>query len=216
MKIEIIPSILIQTKKEFLTQSAAVSECLNMVQLDIADGKFVPNTTWEPDPETVADNLEIDCELHLMIENPLEEVRRWEHVDQVKRILVHYESTKNIGQTIGAVHSYGWDVGLVLNPETPIEVVNEHIEELDAVMLMGVKPGAQGQKFIPETLDRIKQLRVKYPNLFISVDGAVNEETIEDIIEAGATGVCPGSAIFGNDRTPEEHVKRMKELRRSS
>ncbi|NCO04805.1 MAG: hypothetical protein GW939_01500 [Candidatus Magasanikbacteria bacterium] len=210
--IEIIPSILVKTEQEFLTQSAAVSDCVNMIQLDIADGIFVPNTTWHPDPDTITDNLEIDCELHLMVSNPLEEARRFEFVDQIKRILIHYESTPNIEHVIGAIHSYGWEVGLVLKPETPITVIDTYNEEIDAVMLMGVNPGLQGQSFIPETLQKIITLHKTYPNLFISLDGAVNEQTIIDIAKTHIHAVCPGSAIFGNNNSPKQNIQNMYTL----
>ncbi len=211
MNIQIIPSILVQTEKDFITKTSALVGVLSMIQLDIADGDFAPNTTWA-DPDVVAENLEIDCELHLMVSNPVEEARKWEYVDQVKRVLVHYESVENIFEALGAISSYGWKVGLVLKAETPIEVVDEFIEEIDSVMFMSVEPGFQGQSFIPETLERIKALRTKYPDLFIEIDGAVNEDTIEDIVKAGVSAVCPGSAIVGNEREPGENVERMKKL----
>jgi len=209
--IQIIPSILVQTEKEFITKTSALTNILSMIQLDIADGEFVPNTTWA-DPRVVADNLEIDCELHLMVSNPVEEARKWEYVDQVKRVLVHYESVENVAEALGAINSYGWEVGIVLTSETPIEVVDKFIEEIDSVMFMSVKPGFQGQPFIPETLYRIKALRTKYPDLFIEIDGAVNENTIEDIVKSGVSAVCPGSAIVGNEREPRENVQRMRKL----
>lgn len=210
--INIIPSILVPDEKTFLAWSRAVEEVLPMIQLDIADGQFVPDETWA-DPDVVDEHLNIDCELHLMVQDPLEEIRIWEEVQQVKRVLIHYESDpENIANIISQAHSYDWEVGLVLNPDTPIDVVKPLIEEIDSLMFMGVVPGKQGQKFIPETLDRIKEARAKFPNLYIELDGAVNEETIPSIVAAGVNAVCPGSAIFGNERTPAENVKRMREM----
>lgn len=208
---EIIPSILVHTEEEFTSAIKAVSQSVSMVQIDIADGVFVPNTTWA-EPDLIADILDIDCELHLMTSFPLEEVRNWEFVDQVKRVFVHYESTNDIGHTVNAIHSYGWQVGIALNPDTDVHVIDDYKEEIDAVLLMGVIPGFQGQEFIKETLDKIKKLRQTYPSLYISIDGAVNESTIEDIVKSGASAVCPGSAIFGNDRKPEENIQRMKRI----
>lgn len=210
--IDIIPSILVPNEETFLSWSKAVSSILPMIQLDIADGKFVPNETWA-DPDVIDEQLEIDCELHLMVADPLEEARLWEEVQQVKRVLVHYESDpENSANIVNQIRSYGWDVGLVLNPHTSVDVVDDLIEDIDSLMFMGVVPGKQGQKFIPETIERIKAVRETYPDLPISVDGAVNEDTLLDIVNAGATRVCPGSAIFGNDRTPAENVARMREM----
>jgi len=89
--IQIIPSILVPDEATFIAWSQSVEQILPMIQLDIADGKFVPNDTWA-DPDVVSERLHIDCELHLMVEDPLEEIRIWEEVPQVKRVLVHYES----------------------------------------------------------------------------------------------------------------------------
>ncbi|HBB38298.1 MAG: Ribulose-phosphate 3-epimerase [Candidatus Magasanikbacteria bacterium GW2011_GWD2_43_18] len=210
--IQIIPSILVPDEATFIAWSQSVEQILPMIQLDIADGKFVPNDTWA-DPDVVSERLHIDCELHLMVEDPLEEIRIWEEVPQVKRVLVHYESDPdNIADILSQVQSYGWEVGLVLNPETSIDVVDDLIEDIDALMFMGVVPGKQGQRFIPETIERIQEARKRFPHLFIELDGAVNEETLEDIVGSGVNAVCPGSAIFGNERKPAENVARMREL----
>jgi ribulose-phosphate 3-epimerase len=210
--IDIIPSILVPDEHTFLAWSRAVEEVLPMIQLDIADGQFVPNETWA-DPNVVDEHLQIDCELHLMVRDPLKEVRLWEDVQQIKRVLVHYESNpENITEILAQIHSYGWEVGLVLNPDTPVDVVDDLVEEIDSLMLMGVIPGKQGQKFIPKTIARIKEARERFPNLYIELDGAVNEETLPDIVATGVHAICPGSSIFGNDRTPAENVKLMRDM----
>jgi ribulose-phosphate 3-epimerase len=210
--IDIIPSILVPDEQTFLACAKAVEEALPMIQLDIADGTFVESTTWA-DPDTIIDKLEIDCELHLMVSDPLEEIKLWDDIPQIKRVLVHYESDPdNIQDILNQVRSYGWDVGLVLNPTTSVDVVDDLIEDIDLLMFMGVEPGKQGQKFIPETLDKIRDARTRFPQLYISIDGAVNEDTLPDLVSAGVSAVCPGSAIFGNDRTPAENVGRMREM----
>jgi len=210
--VEIIPSILVKTEEEFLEQSRAVADVLNMIQLDIADGVFVPNTTWA-DPDVVAEHLTLDCELHLMVQDPVEEVRKWADVVQVKRVFVHYESrTDDIADVLAQIHSYGWDVGVVLNPGTPIDVLDSFLEEVDAVMFMGVNPGFQGQTLIPEVLENMKAFCAAHPHLFVSIDGSVNEETLPDILATGVCAVCPGSAIFGNDEPPKKNIERMKAL----
>jgi len=213
---QIIPSILLPDKHTFLAQTKAIEEVVSMVQIDIADGKFVESTTWsyeEEAPEIVQDHLQVDCELHLMVENPLEIAREWELVPQVKRVLVHYESNpEEVGDILAQIQSYGWEVGLVLNPDTPIDVVDDLVEEIDSVMFMGVVPGKQGNKFVPEVLDNIKNLKEKYPDMYTEIDGSVNLDTLPDIAEAGVSAVCPGSAIFGNDKDPAQNVVEMREF----
>lgn len=213
--IEIIPSILVETEKELLADIAAVSSVVNMVQIDIADGVFVPNKTWaaDGDVECISETVEIDIELHLMVADPLLHARRWEYVPQVKRVFVHYESDpEHIGDVLAAIHSYGWEVGLVLNPETSIEVIDSIAEEIDALMCMGVVPGSQGQALLPKVLEKISAARAKWPAVFLSLDGGVNEQTLPDIIKTNLNTICPGSAVFGNDREPEENVRRMREV----
>jgi ribulose-phosphate 3-epimerase len=209
---QIIPSILVQSKEEFETQIKSVEGVLNTIQLDIADGKFVPNNTWA-DPDVVEKVSQIDIELHLMVENPLRELERWSACEQAKRVLIHYETTNgNLASIMQTVKEYGWQVGVVLNPDTPTDLIDDYIDDLDSVMFMGVVPGFQGQCLIPEVLEKIRDFKSLHPTVFTEIDGAVNEETLPDIIASGVDAICPGSAIFKNDRTPEENVKRMQEI----
>lgn len=210
--IEIIPSILIQTQQEFETQIKSVEGVLDMIQLDIADGKFVPNTTWA-DPDVVEKVSTIDIELHLMVQNPMHEIERWTACEQVKRVLIHYETTNgNLASMIQTIKEYGWQVGVVLNPDTPTELINDYIDDLDSIMFMGVVPGFQGQSLIPEVLEKITEFKSLHPTVFTEIDGAVNEETLPNIIASGVDAICPGSAIFKNDRMPAENVRRMGEI----
>ncbi|MBT3538888.1 hypothetical protein HN481_02065 [Candidatus Parcubacteria bacterium] len=208
---KIIPSILVQSEDEFKIQITAAENVLEMVQLDIADGKFVPNTTWA-DPDVVEKQTDLDIELHLMVEKPLQELKRWSATEQIKRVLIHYESVKNLEDIMPTLHAYGWEIGIVLNPDTPIDVLEPYISEIKAVMFMGVVPGFQGQTLIPEVLTKIKKFKSLHPTIFTEIDGAVNEETLPEIIASGVDAICPGSAIFGNDRTVEKNVERMQDI----
>ena len=129
---QIIPSILVQSKQEFITQINAIQDVLDMVQLDIADGKFVPNTTWA-DPEVVGKNTNIDIELHLMVKNPLQELTRWTSVEQIKRVLIHYESLNKQSPLEGGrgvlsfAREQSWQIGLVLNPDTPTKAIEPYL-----------------------------------------------------------------------------------------
>ena len=207
--IQIIPSLLVPDKQTFLRELRGLKDSVKMLQIDIADGVFVPDKTWA-DPTVIKNHLEIDCELHLMVADPLSVAKTWEGVSQVKRILVHYESVKDWGETLPRLLALDWDVSIVLNPETPITVLdlNLDIDLLKGVMFMGVHPGKQHQPFIPEVLKKIKALRAKGTRHFVEIDGGVNEDTLPQIIASGVDAICPGSAIFGNERTPVENVGR--------
>jgi ribulose-phosphate 3-epimerase len=208
---KIIPSILVQSEQEFLEQISAVKNILDMVQLDIADGKFVDNTTWA-DPEIVKTIDDINIELHLMIQNPLEEIKRWKDVKQIKRILVHYESVEDFEEIIPELKSYDWEIGIVLNPDTNTAVLLPFLDDIKSVMFMGVIPGKQGQKLIPEVLTKIKNFKSENPDKFTELDGGVNLKTLPDIINSGVDAICPGSTIFRNANTPEENIKILKNI----
>lgn len=205
--------MLVQSQDEFEAQITAVQSAIDMVQIDIADGIFVPNTTWR-DPGVASNLLKIDCELHLMVENPLAEAEQWKNVSHVKRVLFHYDAVgpDEAGNVITELQSFGWDVGMVLDPDTPLDVVDPHIDNIQAVMFMGVHAGFQGQEYIPETTVRMRQLKKTYPDLFISLDGAVNLKTLPDITTSGIDAVCPGSAVFHTEKTPTENIEELQNL----
>jgi ribulose-phosphate 3-epimerase len=210
--IQIIPSTLVNSEEEFIAQTTGLGESVEMIQLDIADGEFVPNTTWA-DPDVVR-QTSFSIELHLMVKDPLKELERWRSVDQVRRVLFHVEAVQD--SLVEVVHfirdNYEWQIGVVLNPQTEISLIEPVLPEIDLVMFMGVQPGKQGQKFLPETIERIRQFKELGTNHLVSVDGAVNENTIKDLFDAGANIVAPGSAVFHKDKSPEDQVEELYHL----
>lgn len=209
---DIIPSILVQSEEEFLDQYHAVKHSVSCIQIDIADGIFVPNKTWA-DPAIVKDIVAIDIELHLMTSNPFEEMERWKNVRQVKRALVHYETIQDMPEkALAAIEAHGWQKSIVLSPNTPTSVIGAIAKRLFGVMFMGVNPGFQGQKLISSVLKNIIATKKKYPHLFLEIDGGVNEATLPDIAKTGVDAVCPGSAIFKNKRSPKENIERMRHI----
>jgi len=210
--IQIIPSILVQSEEEFLHCLKGLKQSVEQIQLDIADGEFVPNTTWS-NPEIVKKYIDnISVELHLMTNDPMKELKRWAALEQINRVLVHYESVKDFTTTLSTLHAYGWNVSIVLNPNTPIEVLNPYLKEITGVMFMGVFPGFQGQEFLHETLQKIQNFKKLGTSHFTELDGGVNEKTLPKIVKSGVDAICPGSAIFGNKKTPKENVEKMREI----
>ena len=211
--IQIIPSILVSSEEEFKKQINAVKDEVKMIQIDLADGEFVPNKTWAyQSPKKAQEYLAIDFELHLMVVDPLKTIKDWTDNPRLKRILVHYESDNDIKNIIGELSILGKELSIVLNPDTSIFVIEPLLDEIQGVMFMGVNPGWQGQKFILETLKRIKQFKKTKTSHFVEVDGGVNEKTLPSLIKAGADGVCPGSAIFGNAKTPAKNIQNMQKI----
>ena len=208
---QIIPSILVDTKEKLQQQLQALGKSVSRVQIDIADGIFVNNTTIS-DPATVQKYAETEVELHLMVSQPLKELLKWHKVEQIQKILIHIESVKNLHEIFPTLHAYGWEIGLVLNPETDIKILDEYIGEIKGVMFMGVNPGKQGQNLLSKVLTNIKKFKTKYPHIFVELDGGVNEQNLEKIIDTGVDAICPGSAIFGNEKKPEQNIKNIKKI----
>lgn len=207
----IIPTILVDSEQKFIKQINAVQNNVDFIQLDIADGKFVPNTTWA-EPRTVATYAQTSVELHLMVDDPLATLEKWIDVKNLKRVFIHYESPKNVKRALEFSKINSWQTGLALKPETHAEKVEPYLEMIDWVMFLGVNPGFQGQGFIHSVLDKIKNFKKQNPEILTSLDGAVNFATLPEIIATGVDAVCPGSAIFNNTNQPKENIEKMKEI----
>lgn len=208
---QIIPTVFAPDEQTFFNQVRMIGGVVDMFQLDIADGDFVPATTWA-DPALVAGiNKGMKVELHLMTKHPITEMNKWTHVPQVKRVLFPYEGLDDIELCIDTAMTNGWQPCVVLNPETSIDVIAPYADHLFGVMLMGVHPGAQGQAYLTEITERLHHIHTYFPHLFLSIDGGVNLETIEDIVPTGVDAVCPGSAIFGAGH-PTDNITKMRSI----
>ena len=190
-KKKIIPAIIAKSQEELDELLSKVTDIVEIAQLDVMDEKFVPNTSLFFDfkvPKT-------SClfEAHLMIEDPESWIENnWQKVDT---ILVHYESCNNPKSIISKVKNKGKKVGFVLNPETSIQNLSDFIDDIDQVLIMTVNPGFYGSPFLPETLDKIKWLQIRYPDLELEVDGGITADTISQAAQAGANKFVSGSFI---------------------
>lgn len=227
--VEIIPAILPTDLEDLRDKMAQVSGLTPLVQIDICDGKFVPNKTW-PYVKGGMDEFaritaedegfpfwnSLDFEIDLMVKKPEEVVDSWVRAG-AKRLVLHIESAKNILDTIEKLRAeygtakeetFGLEIGVALNIQTPNEEVYEILDLLDEegnsiidfVQFMGIDHvGFQGQEFDDRVLEKISDLRGEYPNIPISVDGGVSFDNASDLISAGATKLISGSAIFESD-----------------
>ena len=206
--IEVIPAIIARDFEELQEKVKKVEPYVEWVQLDIMDGQFVDNSTWNNPAELKNLETQVKLEVHLMIANPEEHIDEWIE-SGIQRIIFHFESTQQPQEVIAKIKKAGLMVGLAINPETPIEKVNDFIDQLDLVLVMTVQPGRGGQKLLEETLDKIKQLRDKYEDVNIMVDGGINLEIAPKVIQAGANLLVSGSAIFKSDDI-EKNIKELK------
>lgn len=170
------------------------------IHVDVMDGHFVPNITIGPlIVEAIRPVTKLPLDVHLMIENPDKYIGNFAKAG-ADIITVHVEACKHLHRTIQQIRAEGVKPGVVLNPHTPVSIIEHVLEDIDLVLLMTVNPGFGGQSFINSVLPKIKQVAdmVKERNLQveIEVDGGVNVETAKLCIEAGANVLVAGSAIY--------------------
>ncbi len=181
------------------------------LHLDVMDGCFVPNITFgsglikalRPLSKTVFD-------VHLMIQNPDDKVN-WFAAAGADIITIHAEACRNLPQTLRQIRALGCQAGISLKPETPADVLSEVLDLVDVVLVMSVNPGFGGQKFMPEQLVKIAQIKklIGNRNIVIEVDGGINPQTAAQAKEYGADVLVAGTAVFANG----EYAKNIQALR---
>lgn len=182
-----------------------------LVQLDVMDGIFVPETSLNElrQTETVKD---IFFEIHLMVNNPLEKIISWGKLENVETIIFHLESVKEneFRSCLKAIKKAKKKAGVALNPETDLEKIKKWLPELDLVLLMTVNPGRAGQNFQEEVIPKIKNLRELWPNGRIEVDGGINLDSAKRAVDAGANLLAVGSFVFENPQ-PDLQIKKLND-----
>lgn len=197
----ISPSILsanflnIQADIETLNRSEA-----DWVHVDVMDGVFVPNISIGfPLVKQVAEISEKPLDVHLMIVQPEKFIKELKDMGTMM-MNVHYETCTHLHRVVQQIKDAGMKAGVTLNPSTPVAMLKDIVADLDMVLLMSVNPGFAGQKFIPQTVNKLKELRqlidTTGSQALIQIDGGVNLETGKLLVEAGADVLVAGNAIF--------------------
>lgn len=216
MSHKISPSILsadflnLQRDIEMLNNSAA-----DWIHCDVMDGVFVPNISFGfPVLDQIKKVATKPLDVHLMIVQPDK------YIQQVKdcgayMMTVHYEACTHLHRVVGAIHEAGMKAGVTLNPHTPVELLEDIIQDIDMVLVMSVNPGFGGQKFIEHSLSKIDRLKnmIDRKNLatLIQVDGGVNLETGKRLLNVGADVLVAGNAVFAAPN-PTEMIQQLKNL----
>ena len=207
--IRVVPAILTDdptTLQKMVHQAKNFTDC---VQIDIMDGRFVPSrsVTWKQ----VADlPVKLNWEAHLMVMQPEKCLKGFKQAGASK-IIFHHEATTSPHDVISRIKNLGLEVGLAVNPDTPVSAIVPCINEIDSILLLTVTPGFYGSQFIPEVMDKVAELRSIKPEIEIGVDGGVKENNIREIASAGIDYICVGSAVF-MQTDPAGSYRRLQSL----
>lgn len=206
--IEIIPSILAKTSEEFENMVKILEPFVDRIQLDIADGDFVPTKTISGYEELIKIETKVKFDVHLMVSRPEDQMYFW-YKTKADRFLVHIETDHGHRNLIDQIHLNGRQAGLVLNSETQLEKIIEFMDDIDFVQFMTVHPGFYGSDFLESVISKIMDFHGSYPSMPIFVDGGVNPKTILRLIAIGATTLVVGSYI----QNSPDVSKAIEELR---
>lgn len=195
----IIPAINEVEFSEVLKKIGSAGGFSPWIHIDIVDGKFASNVTWNNPPElsAVGSLSSVNMEAHLMVENPEAVIKDWISAG-VKRIVIQLEAINSAKARSVLEIADNVEIGLAVNPETPIEDLFPYLENFKFILILGVNPGLAGRPFNEKVLEKIKFLKNYYPNVIIEADGGINLETARLAKEAGADIVVSASYIWGN------------------
>jgi ribulose-phosphate 3-epimerase len=183
--------------------------------LDVMDGRFVPNISFGPMIINFFRKATTKvCDVHLMIEEPEKYAEAFQKAG-ADILTVHYEACTHLHRNIQQIKGLGMKAGIALNPHTPVSLLKDVLADIDMVCLMSVNPGFGGQAFIPQTLNKIKELRnmidEKGLNVDIEIDGGVTLENAKSIVDAGATVLVAGNTVF-KAPSPTEMISLLKKI----
>ncbi|TAK05268.1 ribulose-phosphate 3-epimerase [Patescibacteria group bacterium] len=192
---ELIPSLLVPDEAAFRARIALLGDVAQAVHIDVMDGVFVANTTWA-DPAAIRNmHLPFVIEAHLMVTHPERLVDDW-IMAGARRVFVHVEAPGNPLAAVEAMRAVGREGGLAINPETPVSRIADLLAELDAVLVMGVKPGWSGQAFQSVALSKVAELKRLRPELRVGVDGGVTPPIAADLAALGCDAVVAAHALY--------------------
>ena len=205
----VVPAILTDDPKTLKAMVEQAEAFATWVQFDIMDGRFVPSLSITSEHLATL-TIRFGWEAHLMVEHPEEYIEGLFKAG-AKKVVFHYEAIPSPREVIALIRGFGLKVGLALNPETPVPSIAPLASEVDSVLFLSVHPGFYGGGFLPEVLDKVKELYQLHPDLELGIDGGIKEGNIIQVAQAGADYICVGSAIFLNPN-PGESFRHLQAL----
>ena len=209
------PSMLSADFKELGKEIQTIEENgAEYLHFDVMDGIFVPSISFGmPVLESIRPATKLVCDAHLMITEPIRYIEAFAKAG-ADLITIHLEACEDVEATIAKIRACGCRVGISICPETPVASLENLLEQVDMILIMSVHPGFGGQKFIPESLDKIRELKAmlekKGLDTDIQVDGGIYPHNVEEVILAGANIIVAGSAVFKGDTA--QNTRTMMEI----
>ena len=201
----IIPGILEKDFTEVINKIKLVEDFTTMIQIDMADGKLVEGETFFEIERIAEIKTKAKIEVHLMVENPLRYLVKKNK--NISRICAQIETKDYIEDFINIAKDFGYEVGLSLNPETEIQMLDKFLNKIDYVQFMAVVPGVQGNPFTYNVLAKINQFRQLYPKMPVQVDGGIDAETLPLVLKTGVKDVIIGSHLFNQNDVRDAYIK---------
>lgn len=199
----VIPVINERDFTEIQRKIKLVEPYSNWVQIDVSDGIFTARQTWNNPTDLLKMGSSVKVEVHLMVQNPELILENWLKNPLVQRVLVHLEATLKMERIISLIREYDKELGIAINPETPMEKLEPYLNRVNFFQILAVPPGLAGQEFNSRVIDKIKALKLRKNDAIIEVDGGINPENSKLLKDAGTDILASATYIFNSGNIKE-------------